>query len=900
MKTITQNILLLVATVFTSILGFSQTSPHTITAVGAGNFTVPCGVTEITVEVWGGGGAGGGASANPRAGSGGGGGYVTATIAVTPGQVLPYTVGGGGTGVAGGNGNNGGNSTIGGLTANGGAGGTANGGAAGIGGGGAGGAVTSGTNGTVGNNATPLSGTGGTGGNGGAGGAGITGNTNGNPGTVPSGGGGGASKNGGGGNRTGGAGARGQIRITWTASMPCLSPSTNTSLNTCSVNWTDSGGTSGDYANNQNYTVTFCPDVPGQVIRVDFLSFETEQGATTCFDPLQLWMANSNAGPANDQFCGLMAPFTIVSTSPDGCVTFQFTSDGSVVRSGWNAIVSCVTGCTNPTAGMPDTSPLSICSSDADNPGTLLVNFDGTGSTAAAGWNISAYEWDFGDGNTQTTGSVTTSHTYANEGVYVVQLVVRDNNTGITPQGCGSTNAMTRTIRVIPEPSTAGSDVSTVVVNCNTCPDLTAMGTSQTYVQPLPEISTAPVFLPDGSGVSYTSSADYSGFFPSGATVNPGCYPIVCFDLEHSWSGDLDIELISPDGTAIRLYSRTLAGNNAYKFGDCANEVDGDGIAGCPRTYCVVGDGSGTAWNAAGVGEVTPMANGNCAYTGVCETGTYYIAQTYNSSDAFAALDGDQLNGVWTMRITDNIGADDGYLFGWTMSFPPSCYNDLEFVTPDIVTVEWLSGQGLPGAQVITDVPVSDPGPDPCPGGQNCDGNQLTNTATVCYGEVQDTYTYNYRVTDEFGCQYTRAFDVEVNCPLPVELLYFRGAHKDNVNKLHWKTASELNNDYFTLEHSTDGLNWREISKVAGAGTTSTPLMYSYDHLHFEHIINYYRLTQTDFDGSNKVYIPVSIDNRGNVELIKVLNSMGQEVNDNYRGIVFEYYSDGSTIKVIR
>ncbi len=830
-------------------LVFGQTSPHLITTTGAGSFTVPCGVTSLTVECWGGGGAGGGTTSNPGAGGGGGGGaYVINTITVTPGQVINYTVGAGGaTGT--GNGGNGGNTTFSTLTANGGSGGLsfANGGTGGTGGTGSGGTVTNGGNGTN-STATPLSGTGGTGGTGGAGGAGFTGNANGNAGAAPGGGGGGACKNASsGGNRDGGAGARGQIRLTWTASLTCLSPTTNQSYTNCAANWTDGGGVSGNYANSQNYTVTFCPTNPGDAVRVDFLSFATQGSGGTCNDFLDVWMANSNAGPNADRFCGTLSPFTIISTSPDGCLTFQFTSDGSTVAAGWNAIVSCVTGCTNPTASVAGSPIVSICPATAENPGSLTVNFDGSGSTAGSGWSLAGYDWDFGDGATATTGGATTSHTYPGPGVYIATLIVRDNNTGIFPTGCPSTNSASRVIQVIPEPSFSGTTTSPVATTCGNCATLTARATSQNYVQPLPEVVTGAVALPDGTGVSYTSGADYSGYFQPGATVTPGCYPTVCFNLEHSWAGDLNIELISPNGTIVRLFQGGGA-FNSRKFGDCVNGSDANPVVpGCGRNYCVVNSG-GVAWTSA-----TSTATSPCAgYAGPCEAGNYYISQTYNSFAAFSAFDGNDLNGVWTLRITDNIGADNGVLFGWSMTFPPGCYRDLAFITPDISSVTWQThtggGPAVP-AQSPSSIGVSDPGPDPCPGGQSCLGTQVTNTINLCTFNSIGAFTYDFIAQDEFGCQFERSITVNVDCPLPIELLEFGGVIEGANNRLYWTTASEVNNDYFTLERSRDGMNFEVLATIQAAGNSSQVLNYhNYDY-HPHPTVSYYRLKQTDFDG---------------------------------------------------
>lgn len=191
----------------------------TTTFTASGSFVVPCGVTSIQVQAWGGGGGGAGdgntSSASGAAGGGGAGGYSAATIAVVPGSTINFIVGTGGAGGNGAaNGANGGNTTFGTVTANGGVGGRVEGG-----GGGAGGTGTTANGGSGGNGAGTTGGNGGTAGGpgGGTGGAGGTLNGNGSTGGIPGGGGGGAG-NRSGGAEDGGAGARGQIIITYTGS----------------------------------------------------------------------------------------------------------------------------------------------------------------------------------------------------------------------------------------------------------------------------------------------------------------------------------------------------------------------------------------------------------------------------------------------------------------------------------------------------------------------------------------------------------------------------------------------------------------------------------------------------------------------------------------------------------
>lgn len=86
--------------------------------------------------------------------------------------------------------------------------------------------------------------------------------------------------------------------------------------------------------------------------------------------------------------------------------------------------------------------------------------------------------------------------------------------------------------------------------------------------------------------------------------------------------------------------------------------------------------------------------------------------------------------------------------------------------------------------------------------------------------------------------------------PLPIELLSFTGQLKDGKGILKWSTASETNNDYFTLERSMNGIDFEKIGEVQGAGNSTTILDYSFTDENPFSGINYYRLRQTDFDGA--------------------------------------------------
>ena len=84
---------------------------------------------------------------------------------------------------------------------------------------------------------------------------------------------------------------------------------------------------------------------------------------------------------------------------------------------------------------------------------------------------------------------------------------------------------------------------------------------------------------------------------------------------------------------------------------------------------------------------------------------------------------------------------------------------------------------------------------------------------------------------------------------LPINVLSFTG-YCDNQNIiLEWSTASETNNDYFTVEQSFDGKIWSPIGNVDGAGNSTSQIDYSITDRNHSEEITYYRLKQTDFNG---------------------------------------------------
>jgi hypothetical protein len=85
---------------------------------------------------------------------------------------------------------------------------------------------------------------------------------------------------------------------------------------------------------------------------------------------------------------------------------------------------------------------------------------------------------------------------------------------------------------------------------------------------------------------------------------------------------------------------------------------------------------------------------------------------------------------------------------------------------------------------------------------------------------------------------------------LPVTWLSFDGKAKEEGNELIWKTASELNSDYFLVQYSNDGLTFRDLDKLKAAGQSQEISEYKYLHRSPISDIIYYRIKQVDFDGT--------------------------------------------------
>ncbi|THH40435.1 T9SS type A sorting domain-containing protein [Neolewinella litorea] len=99
---------------------------------------------------------------------------------------------------------------------------------------------------------------------------------------------------------------------------------------------------------------------------------------------------------------------------------------------------------------------------------------------------------------------------------------------------------------------------------------------------------------------------------------------------------------------------------------------------------------------------------------------------------------------------------------------------------------------------------------------------------------------------------------------LPVSLLYWEANSTTAGVDLSWGTVQEEDNDFFAVEHSTDGRTFDRIAQISGAGNSEANQEYNFHHGSPAPGLNYYRLVQQDFDGTATTFAVLTTEYRGN------------------------------------
>lgn len=953
------NSFLLFFGLLTSFFGVGQTTV-TINTPGAGSWVVPCGVSEIQVQLWGAGGAGGGSTGPNSSGGGGGSGcYGFFTIPVTEGASISYTVGAGGAGVTGGTGQDGGSTVFGPHTVGGGFGGVFNTFTPGNG------CSTGPVNGNPGIAGTSsIGGSGGAAPNGGAGGTGTTTITGGS-GDSPGGGGGGSYGKSGSTNGTGGAGGNGQIIIFYEAPFPAglgqalATCETSTTLNALALpagyagTWSVSpagpvidlpsanNSSVSNLALNEIYTFTWtvtsdpaggCPAVTDQVTVVtqsmevdagfdqNFCQTDFIMNANTPASGSGQWSFVSGAGLAN--ITDPLSPTTTVTGLAEGnCVVLRWTiTDGLCVGSDDVNICRPAAGAScndDPCAAF--SIPLNGChntgtltgatvteepgepgcgyntyytannridiwyTATTDANGNLNLNLTGGNYINAAIYTgtcndlslFSCHGW-----NTATTLSIQETNLPPNTVVYIrVWRGLANAGDPVTICQTASTNLGT----IQPGDNTtctgtfydsggSGSNYGNNELSVWTiCPDPPGSYVSVTFTfmdteQPFDQLT-----IIDGDDASDPVLIVAVPNFTTGSQTFTSSHESGC--LTFIFRSD---QTITRQGWLASVSCVPVAAENTYP--NVCNEQNC--LGGCMRTLCGNPASVPFTGNGFGIQELNENNNG-CMDTGERCANWFFI----NPSSP----------GTLTMDMYVNNGQNQDFAL-WEGYAPSLACPSITGEQPILCNIAPASNLGTGFNSSWSGFNTAYEDDLVITNQQILDGIyfiMMVQTFSNGNSCPQPTVDITFGGTAGLSCENP----ILPPSTLDVSLLEFNAVNKGRANYTYWLTSSERNNDFFTVQYSEDGYRWEDIAFIKGAGNSTQVNSYSFNHYDYAKGINYYRLKQTDYDGTTETFDIVSVDNRSDRYVIRTVNTLGQEVNDNFKGIIIDQYSDGSSEK---
>ncbi len=188
---------------------------------------------------------------------------------------------------------------------------------------------------------------------------------------------------------------------------------TNQTVTTCEGVFYDSGGETGNYQDDEDYTMTFMPGTTGSKLIVDFESFDVEENATCDYDWMKIYDGSSASATLIGTYCGTDSPGTLEATNTEGALTFVFHSDYSVNKAGWKAVVSCTE---------PPLLPLADFIADQTNIDQgQSVQFTDLSENSPTTW-----AWTFEGGTPASSSEQNPQVNYEEPGLYDVTLIVQN------------------------------------------------------------------------------------------------------------------------------------------------------------------------------------------------------------------------------------------------------------------------------------------------------------------------------------------------------------------------------------------------------------------------------------------------------------------------------------------
>lgn len=495
-------------------------------------------------------------------------------------------------------------------------------------------------------------------------------------------------------------------------------------INTCAGVFYDSGGPAGGgYSNNESLTTTICPDQVGGSISLNFILFDLD--ATGTDDQLVIHDGPTATSPTIGTFTGTsLQSLAVVASAqnPSGCLTLEFTSNGSGDPGHFAATIACTAPCPAPTAAFTTNAgdTARICIGD-------IIEVDGSSSLPAPGRTIAQWIWMRPGLANDTTDSPMTSLTFPTSGPVQLALQVIDN------LGCTSAISAVSPVLVSPSPSFNGSLVPNVAcVGVPIALDVDPVQPAMVAGAGGCILSGEPMYLPDDVGIPFHSETIVNSAEPGSVLTDIAQLGDICLDIEHSFMGDLVISLSCPTGNSVILHQQ----NGGGTFLGDANDIDSneDPAPGTCFSYCFSADPDFGTWADCSQFGATPN---------VVEVsqGTALAPGSYQSVQPLDGLLGCPLNGVWTLTITDLWGSDNGFLCTWCIGLandPDSTFYDFG----PVLGTNSADSSSWSGTNVVNN--ATDP----------------TSAETII--TEAGTQEFLYSVTDSYGCEHDTTFSVLV------------------------------------------------------------------------------------------------------------------------------------------
>lgn len=508
-------------------------------------------------------------------------------------------------------------------------------------------------------------------------------------------------------------------------------------VSTCVDILYDTGGAGGTgYSENENHTLTICPDNPNDIITLNFTNFNLSTintagvGNPSNADSFTIYDGDNTGATSlgtytGNQLQGLIVSCTSLNTT--GCLTlvFQSNDQGNGV---FAAGITCETPCQRPTVVMTsptvNNNPQRICDGD-------IVSFDGSNSYAVPSFNIETYIWNWGDGNIDTLTTGITTHEFNNgDGEYSVNLFVIDDN------GCINSNLETIKVQVGTYPNMSNISNDTLLcIGESVCVEAIPLPITWTG---LPESGLGgATYLPDNVGSCFQNELAFTSFIPGQTLNNVTDLVDICVNMEHSFMGDLVATIICPNGQSVILHQQ---GGGGTFLGDPI-DIDDPNLPGNCWQYCW----SPTATNGTWVDNASFGPTPNVVIAPI-EGQNSLAPGTYESLNPLSGLVGCPLNGSWTIEFCDLWGSDDGFICDWSLQFNPAIYPPLTTFTP--VIGMGSDSSSWTGANPLATSFISS---------NSADMNEICITPTQI-----GSFEYIYTLTDNHGCTYDTSLVITV------------------------------------------------------------------------------------------------------------------------------------------